>query len=68
MSSNLTSATRSVGRTLNGPHGAIAQLARAGALQVSGRRFDSDWLHDEMSKNTKEFDSGHERERFDFVL
>ena len=30
---------------IRNPNGGIAQLARAPALQAGGRRFDSDYLH-----------------------
>ena len=32
-------------RTVAGRLGAIAQVARAPALQAGGRQFESDWLH-----------------------
>ena len=30
------------------PHGGIAQLARAPALQAGGHRFESDYLHQKI--------------------
>ena len=34
--------------------GVIAQLARAPALQAGGRRFESDWLHQNSEKDNRD--------------
>ena len=44
--------------------GGIAQLARASALQAEGRRFDSDYLHNQFIEKTGKVQASKARSQF----